>query len=152
MLHLTELHDVTPHRIAWKELSPASATAVIHSTFAARICGPVSGTTPPSGTPHAARSPRGWPPPPPPAPPLPPPGPHTPAGGCTTRVTQKWEPPGAPGVASRGTGAVARGLAPRASSTVTSTHTRRMPSAVAVSRAGWDLGVQSASSSSSERW
>lgn len=101
-----------------------SATAVTHNTFAARIWGPVIANTPPSGTPHAARSPRGD-------------GPaQQPGGGCMTNATQKCAPPGMPGSMA---GATAKGLVPADVVTVTSTHTRSTPSSDTVSSAGWEL-------------
>ena len=65
-----------------------------------------------------------------------------------TSVTQKWDPPGRPGRAAGGD-VVSNGFRLADTVNVTSTHTLRVPSSVAVSKAGWDSGMNRLESSSS---
>ena len=132
----TYLHWITRFGFGLLGLPFELATAVIHSTLDARICGPVFCATRPSGIAQAALK----------GPPF-----HTLEGGWMRSVTQKCEPPGRPGSAA-GLAVVSNGFRLADTVRVTSTHTRNVPSSVTVSRAGLDSGRHNAEFSSSVVW
>lgn len=119
-----------------KILPGPEATAVIHQTLEARICGPVGETSSDSGIAQEALR----------KPPV-----HKFDGGWITRVTQKWEPPGRPGIAE-GNGVVSNGFLLADTVNVTSTQILIVKSEVTVSKAGWASGRSRDESSSAVVW